>query len=117
MGSGVYCLGFSSFVWLLDVAPAREWQPSPLLTDSQLLFPVLCLEVKSKVQIENKQLTLQSITVLLLFRGNTVLTGKTTRPSFLFWRACGSLEVGGGIWYGHMDLFMSDTVLFEVALR
>lgn len=53
MSSGVYCLGFSSFDWLPDVAPARKWQPSPLLAGSQLLFTEVHLEVKSKVQIEN----------------------------------------------------------------
>lgn len=53
MSSGVYCLGFSSFDWLPNVVPAREQHPSPLLTGSQLLLPVVCLEVKSKVQVEN----------------------------------------------------------------
>jgi len=57
MSSAVYCLRFSSFVWLLDGAPAREWQPSPLLTGSQTLSPVLCLEVKSEVQTEDNRLT------------------------------------------------------------
>lgn len=40
-----------------------------------------------------------------------------TRPAALFYGACGSLEVGEGTWYGRMDHFMSDIVLFDVALR